>query len=159
VVRGQVPNGVALAPQDDAAASRTVTSLRTESSPRPADGSAAYNEIALDDQQGSERISLRAERDLQHLVKHNDDTAVGGNRTVCVAGHLLHHSRSAVINEGELAAVMSGANSFVWAEKDVLVLSSKGSSITLSEKGVTILSAVAITLSAPRIDLNPPKAK
>ena len=47
----------------------------------PKGGAANYNEIRLEDSKGKERVYIQAEKDMEVLVKHNEDRTVGANKT------------------------------------------------------------------------------
>ncbi|HEX4406438.1 MAG TPA: type VI secretion system tip protein TssI/VgrG [Byssovorax sp.] len=61
---------------------KTKTGLRTASVPDAGDG--AFNEIAFEDKQGSELVSLHAERDLEIVVKGSETERTGADRTLSV---------------------------------------------------------------------------
>jgi len=56
---------------------RTKSTIRTQSSP----GGEGYNELTFEDAAGSERVFLRAQRDLAAQVLHDLDTRVDGGET------------------------------------------------------------------------------
>jgi type VI secretion system secreted protein VgrG len=72
---------------------RTKTGLRTASVPSVV-GDDAYNEIAFEDKKGHELVTIQAERDLELVVKGNENervgqnltNTVGKNRNITVAG-------------------------------------------------------------------------
>ncbi len=63
-------------------AQQTLTVLRSRSTP----GGVGYNELSFDDQAGRERVHLRAERDLDVLVRADERQRVGGSRSVELGG-------------------------------------------------------------------------
>jgi type VI secretion system secreted protein VgrG len=73
--------------------SRTKTGLRSASVPS-LPGEDAYNEIAFDDDKGHELVTIQAQRDLELVVKGNENertgqnltTSIGKNRNTTVAG-------------------------------------------------------------------------
>ena len=95
---------------------RTRSTIRTNSSP----GSRGYNELAFEDQAGSEEIFVHAQKDFNELVEHDHSTrvrrdqsvtvtrnqshtieanqseTVGGNQT-----HTVHHNRTSTIGGNE----------------------------------------------------------
>jgi type VI secretion system secreted protein VgrG len=59
---------------------RTKTGLRTASVPSVA-GDDAYNEIAFEDKKGHELVTIQAEKDLELVVKGNENERIGQNLT------------------------------------------------------------------------------
>jgi len=55
---------------------KTKTVLRSHSSPH----TGGYNELSIEDRAGQEQIYLRAERDLDQLIRHDSDTTIGNDR-------------------------------------------------------------------------------
>jgi type VI secretion system secreted protein VgrG len=79
---GCVYNG-AHRPPYDLPADRTKSTIRTQSSP----GGDGYNELTFDDAAGSERVYVRAQRDLDAHVLHDLNTKVDAAETRHVGGH------------------------------------------------------------------------
>jgi len=79
---GCVYNG-AHRPPYDLPADRTKSTIRTQSSP----GGDGYNELTFDDAAGSERVYLRAQRDLDAHVLHDLNTKVDATESRRVGGH------------------------------------------------------------------------
>nr|WP_143531324.1 hypothetical protein [Rodentibacter rarus] len=44
-----------------------------------------FNELRFEDEKGQEEVFLHAEKDLNHIVKHNETTQIGNDRTEQVA--------------------------------------------------------------------------
>jgi type VI secretion system secreted protein VgrG len=63
---------------------QTQTGIRTRSS--KGGGTSNYNEILFEDKQGSELLSIHAEKDMQTSVEHDDTQEVDNNRTITVKG-------------------------------------------------------------------------
>lgn len=66
-------------PEDQA-----VTGIRTASTP----GGAGWNELRFDDRAGAELVAIRAERDMQKLVRHDEREKTGHNRAIAVGAEL-----------------------------------------------------------------------
>jgi type VI secretion system secreted protein VgrG len=62
---------------------KTKSGIRTSSSPS-AGTTPAYNELMFEDKKGSELVSLRAQRDLQKLVRANETERTGTDRSISV---------------------------------------------------------------------------
>ncbi len=63
---------------------QTQTGIRTRSS--KGGGTSNYNEILFEDKQGSELLSIHAEKDMDTSVEHDDTQEVDNNRTITVKG-------------------------------------------------------------------------
>ena len=63
---------------------QTQTGIRSRSS--KGGGASNYNEILLEDKQGSEFLSIHAEKDMKTSVEHDDTQEVDNNRTITVKG-------------------------------------------------------------------------
>ncbi|QQZ39811.1 type VI secretion system tip protein VgrG [Pseudomonas sp. SK3(2021)] len=57
-------------------ANKSRTVLRSRSTP----DSGGYNELSIEDRAGQEKIYLRAQRDIEHLILNDSDTAIGNDR-------------------------------------------------------------------------------
>ncbi len=64
---------------------KTKTVLRSSS--YPANG--GYNELSIEDRAGQEQIYLRAERDMEQLVRHDSRLEVGNERHETIKGHSI----------------------------------------------------------------------
>ncbi|MBI4917937.1 MAG: type VI secretion system tip protein VgrG [Acidobacteria bacterium] len=63
-------------------AQKTRSGLRTQSTPH----AVGYNELSFEDAAGREQVYLRAERDLDELVRRNHTLEVGGDEVILVKG-------------------------------------------------------------------------
>jgi type VI secretion system secreted protein VgrG len=63
---------------------QTQTGIRTRSS--KGGGTSNYNEILFEDKQGSELLSIHAEKDMNTSVENDDTQTVDNNRTITVKG-------------------------------------------------------------------------
>ncbi len=89
---------------------KTRTTWKSNSSPK-SDG---FNELMFEDKAGSELVYLRAQRDLQKLVKRNETERTGGSRSISVGG-----SRSAVIGASDTTLVGSKLSIVMAKPKDL----------------------------------------
>jgi type VI secretion system secreted protein VgrG len=62
---------------------KTQSGWKSESSP----GGGGFNELRFEDKKGKELVYMQAEKDLQRLVKNNEDVTVGNNLTKLVANN------------------------------------------------------------------------
>lgn len=62
---------------------KTVSGIRTQSSK----GGNGYNELSFEDRKGYERIYLRAERDKEEMVRHNQRALIGNEKILQVGGN------------------------------------------------------------------------
>jgi type VI secretion system secreted protein VgrG len=73
---GRAINGVAI-PTYALPNNKNMMSIKTPSSPQ----SGGFNELSMDDSAGSQAISMRAEKDLDALVKNDKSEVIGNNET------------------------------------------------------------------------------
>ncbi|TGY47959.1 type VI secretion system tip protein VgrG [Rodentibacter caecimuris] len=67
-----------------------------------------FNELRFEDENGQEEIFLHAEKDLNHLVKHDETTQVGYNRTEQVNRNETVHignNRTETVNQDEALTI------------------------------------------------------
>jgi type VI secretion system secreted protein VgrG len=64
-------------------ANKTQSGWKSESSP----GGGGFNELRFEDAKGNEQVYMQAEKDLQKLVKNNEDVNIGNNRTKTVGAN------------------------------------------------------------------------
>ncbi len=91
LITGCVPNAINQ-PPFPLPKSKSQSGIRTNSTP----GGLGHNELRFEDQKGAEQVSLRAERDLDELIRNNhtvhvaadESITVGQNRGVDVLGNL-----------------------------------------------------------------------
>jgi type VI secretion system secreted protein VgrG len=101
LITGCVPNAINKPPfklPED----KTRSGIRTHSTP----GGHGYNELSFEDRKGAELVHLRAERNLDEKVVHDQITVVGHNKTLAVGASLdekieLDHATTVVGNRRE----------------------------------------------------------
>lgn len=82
---------------------KTVSTWKTASSP----GGGGFNELRFDDRQGGEHVYLQAQRDMDHLVRHDHKRAVGGHSSRYTQGQdnqAVGGNQTAFVNQNELRA-------------------------------------------------------
>jgi len=146
---------------------KTKTVLRSHSSPH----TGGYNELSLEDRAGQEKIYLRAQRDIEHLILNDSDTQIGNDRREQISrdshsliGHdrfeqVDHHSASLIkgdelhTTEGERSTVIGGdelisisGNSSTTTAGTLVVQA--GSQVHLNATNVVIEAGISLTLSA-----------
>jgi len=146
---------------------KTKTVLRSHSSPH----TGGYNELSLEDRAGQEKIYLRAQRDIEHLILNDSDTQIGNDRREQITrdshsliGHdrfeqVDHHSASLIkgdelhTTEGERSTVIGGdelisisGNSSTTTAGTLVVQA--GSQVHLNATNVVIEAGISLTLSA-----------
>ena len=80
LITGCVPNTLTPTPYP-LPEHKTKTVLRSQSSP----ATGGYNELLIEDRAGQEKIYLRAERDLEQLIRHDSETSIGNDRRVQIS--------------------------------------------------------------------------
>lgn len=128
---------------------KTRTVLRSQSSPR----SGGFNELMIEDRTGREKIYLRAERDLEQLVRNNSTTTIKNDRFDEVAGnssslingdesHTTEGQRNTVVGGSELLSITDKSSTTVggtWVIK-------AGSQAHLTANNVVIEADMSLTL-------------
>jgi type VI secretion system secreted protein VgrG len=82
VVTGCVYDGVKPPPYD-LPAKKTASTIKTSSSP----GDGGFNELRLEDTDGSEELFIQAQKDRNETIKQNHTLSVGGDQTINVTGN------------------------------------------------------------------------
>jgi type VI secretion system secreted protein VgrG len=146
-------------------ASRTRSVWRSRSSP----AGAGHHEISFDDQGGRELVQVRAERDLEKVVLHDEVETAGLDRTALVGGnlsttigagdtstagemHAVSISGSATRREisGQRITLTTGDATIVLDGPDILVT---------GRSGVTIKAGGTVSIQGePHVQINPPQA-
>jgi type VI secretion system secreted protein VgrG len=121
---------------------KTRSGIRTSSS--PASGSTpAYNELMFEDKAGAELVSIRAQRDLQKLVKANEVERTGTDRNISVG-----RNRTATVGKVDTTYV---------AERHSIVVGAAGgqaTSVEMTNKKITYTTGEAtVTFDGPDISL------
>jgi type VI secretion system secreted protein VgrG len=139
---------------------KTQSGLKSDSS----QGHGGYNELMFEDKKGSEKVSMRAEKDHNVLVRNQQTVNIGENysdggasrQTTLVNGddtlQLSQGSQTINIQVGkQTTTVMQSIG--ITSTTDSITLTAGASSITISQGSIQI-SSPQISLSAPEIDLN-----
>jgi type VI secretion system secreted protein VgrG len=114
---------------------KTRSTWKTNSTPNSPDG---YNEIMFEDQKGAELVSVRAQRDLEKLVRMDEIERTGQDRTVNVG-------RSRKTTVGQTDSTMVGTR------HEVVVGASK---LNMSDKHIRYTTGQAtLTFDGPDISL------
>lgn len=130
---------------------KTRTVLRSQSSPR----SGGYNELSIEDRAGQEKISLRAQRDIEQLILNDSHSLINNDRfeqvdnnsTSLIKGKELHTTqgmRSTVIGGDELITI-SGNSSMTSAGSLVI---QAGQQAHVTATNVVIDAGMSLTLTA-----------
>lgn len=98
-------------------ANKTRTVLRSQSSPR----SGGFNELMIEDRAGQEQIYLRAERDLEQLIRHDSTITINNDRYENVARN------SSSLIKGDESHTTQGQRDTVIGGSDVLSISDRSS--------------------------------
>ena len=150
LITGCVPNKVTPVPYP-LPDNKTKTVLRSHTSPH----SGGFNELMIEDRAGQEKVYLRAERDLEHLIR-NDSTCqidndraeqVGRNSTCLIKGdetHTTDGQRNTVIGGNELIAITG--NSSTTAHGTLVIKA--GSQAHVTATNVVINAGASLTLAA-----------
>ncbi|WP_024676136.1 type VI secretion system tip protein TssI/VgrG [Pseudomonas syringae] len=176
LITGCVTNKVN-APAYPLPANKTKTVLRTHSSPH----NGGFNELAIEDRAGQEKISFRAQRDFDELILNDSVSHIGNDQSTQVdrnssslikgdETHTTNGVRNTVIGGNELisvsgdTSVTSGGNLIIQAGSQahvtaVNVVINAGMSLTLQAGGNHIvISSGGIFSSVPIVQGGSPMA-
>lgn len=176
LITGCVTNKVN-APAYPLPANKTKTVLRTHSSPH----NGGFNELAIEDRAGQEKISFRAQRDFDELILNDSVSHIGNDQSTQVdrnssslikgdETHTTNGVRNTVIGGNELisvsgdTSVTSGGNLIIQAGSQahvtaVNVVINAGMSLTLQAGGNHIvISSGGIFSSVPIVQDGSPMA-
>lgn len=152
---------------------------RTSSSPK----SAGYNELSFDDTAGRERLTLRAEHDLEKVVVREEIEEIHGDRISVVGAHLgttigvedsitvvrMHELRMATITDasggemGQPDLALQDTRREIIAKR--ITISTGGATIVLDGPNITITAQHEVRIKAggtvviqgqPYVQINPP---
>jgi type VI secretion system secreted protein VgrG len=129
---------------------RTVSGWKSASSP----GGNGSNEILFEDAKGGERLFVQAERDLERLIKRDEATTVGNDRSDRIAGDdtvAVGGGRSATIGDADV--ILVGARHAVSVAATTALGASTGSEIVDGRISFTTGQAT-LTLEGPNITLD-----
>lgn len=137
---------------------KTQSGWKSNSSPE----TGGFNELRFEDKAGEELLRMQAEKDLSKLVKNNEDTKIGNDRTSQIG-----NNESQLVGNDFMKQVMSnameqvGLQKFTQAGEKITLVCGK-SSFTMDKEGNIELKGVNITIDGKKhvqvvgdpIDLN-----
>ncbi len=153
---------------------------RSSSSPK----SPGYNEISFDDTAGRERLSLRAERDFEKVVLHDEREEIGGDRVSVIGAHLgttvaiqdaitvgsMHELRMAGITDAHVGAMGQPDLKPMDTRREIIArritITTGGATIVLDGPNITVTAQHEVKIKAggtvviqgmPYVQINPPK--
>jgi type VI secretion system secreted protein VgrG len=111
---------------------KTQSGLKSSSSP----GGGGYNELMFEDKKGQELVRMQAEKDLNKLVKHDEEVKIGNDRTKSV-GHddslAVGHDRARQVGNDETVSIGNDRTRLVGNNESVTVGSNRSKSIGVNE--------------------------
>ncbi|MBV6826030.1 type VI secretion system tip protein TssI/VgrG [Pseudomonas sp. PD9R] len=141
-------------------AHKTKTVLRSQSSPR----TGGFNELMIEDRAGQEKVYLRAERDLEQLIRNDSNTTINNDRNEQIArnssslikgdeSHTTQGQRDSVIGGSEVVSITDKSSTTVgnaWVVK-------AGSHAHLTATHVVINAGMSLTINVggQHIVINP----
>jgi len=102
-----------------------------------------YNELMFEDAAGRELVRMQAEKDLQKLVKHDEDVIVGRNRTKLVKKDdalTVNNDRSKNVDRDETVVIGRDRTKLVKKDDDLTVGSNKSKLVQKNEREVVAIS-------------------
>jgi type VI secretion system secreted protein VgrG len=117
-------------------ANKTQSGWKSNSSPT----TGGYNEIMFEDAAGKELVRMQAEKDLNKLVKHDEQVAIGNDRTKQVGHddtHVVGHDRARQVGHDESVSVGNDRSRQVGHDEQVSVGNDRHRQVGRDE-GVTV---------------------
>lgn len=113
---------------------KTQSGWKSQSS--PGGGAANYNEIMFEDKKGQELVRMQAEKDLNKLVKHDENVTIGNDRTKQVGhddGQTVGHDRTRQVGHDESVTVGNDRTRMVGNNESIMVGNSRSMSVGVNE--------------------------
>jgi type VI secretion system secreted protein VgrG len=155
IVVGRTFNATARVPYS-LPADKTLSYWRTSSSP----GGEGYNELVFEDKKGSEYVRLRAEKDLQKLVRNDEVENTGANRTISVGRNrtvTVGGADSTIVGKRQEIVVKDPEGSkpptTLTMEDGKITYSTGKASLTLDGANVTLEAEGNITIRSKKGDV------
>jgi type VI secretion system secreted protein VgrG len=111
---------------------KTRSAIRTQSTP----GGGGYNELRFEDKAGQEEVYLRAQKDLNEWVLHDQGTKVDHDQTLAVGRHRIQTvggNERLVVKQNRTAAVQRNESLEVDENMDLAVHGPRGYSVQVDE--------------------------
>jgi type VI secretion system secreted protein VgrG len=125
-------------------AKKTINGIKSDSTK----GGGGYNELTFDDLKKSEKMEIRAEKDLNSLIRDTETRDIGEN----FSAHKGPESRKITMKQGDDLLKVESGKKTVDVSGDILIKS--GSKITLEVGGSTIvMDGGSITLKSVNINV------
>ena len=137
VIVGRVHNSAARTPKS-LPEQKTQSTWKSESTP----GGGGWNEITFEDEKGREKVYMRAERDLERLVRQDESVTIGGSIETQIGA-----SESRTITADQTLTVGGSRSSHVEANETISVGASYRLALGDGSTGVAITSDKRIVLT------------
>ena len=154
LITGCVPNKTHPVPHP-LPQNKTKTTLRSHSSPH----TGGYNELSIEDRAGQEKIYLRAQRDLEHLILNDSESTIGNDRREQITGNshsLIGNERfeqvdshSASLIKGDETHTTQGLRNTVIGGNDLISIS--GNSSTMADGSWVVQAGSQAHLTAANV--------
>jgi len=102
----------------------------------PGGGGDNYNEIMFEDKKGQELVRMQAEKDLNKLVKHDEEVKIGHDRTKLVVHddkHTVGHDRTRLVGNDEAVTIGHDRTRQVGHDEDVMIGNNRSKTIGVNE--------------------------
>jgi type VI secretion system secreted protein VgrG len=137
VIVGRVHNSASRTPMS-LPEQKTQSTWKSESTP----GGGGWNEITFDDDKGHEKVFMRAERDLERLVKQDESVTIGGSIETAIGG-----SESRAVTADQTLTIGGSRTSHVVTSETISVGESYRLALGDGSTGVAITSDKRIVLT------------
>ena len=120
------------------------TSFRSSSSP----GGKGFNELSMEDKQGSEEMFLHAQKDHSHIVGHNHLTSVGNVSSHSAGTALIHSVHDSIIEQTQDHILLKHQNSQIYMDANCVKINFGADHVlTLDANGIHLHSAARVDAS------------
>jgi type VI secretion system secreted protein VgrG len=133
IITGRVYNGDNMPPYD-LPANQTQSGLKSHST--KGGGPKNFNELRFEDKKGSEQVFLQAEKDLESLVKNNEQRTVGANRSTDIGNDesiTVGGNRTEQVAKNETIAIGASRTETVAANESVTVGAARSLTVALAD--------------------------
>lgn len=126
-------------------ANKTRSGWRSRSTP----GGEGFNEIAFEDTAGAELVDIRAERDLEKLVRHDERETVGRRRTIEVGTEDELTVGQLHVTQVAGSTILEMRGSFVKLTNGMSTITMEGPTVTIDAQTIRLNAEQGMILATP----------
>ena len=149
IITGRVYNAQNMPPYS-LPAEKTKSTLKSDSTK----GGGGFNEIRFEDKKGSEEVYIQAEKDQNNLVKNNETTSVGNDRTENVGNNetiTIGNDRTETVGNNETITIGNDRTETVGNNETLTIVSNQTQSVGANQTE-TVGSNQSMTIGANKTE-------